>query len=370
MSKAYGIEFLRNRGRKAGEKIPVMEHYRGLSREAVKALTGTDPLLETDRMNETYLQLGELLDVDLNWGVGLPVPEKDETHDWSDGQSVKTSREGHPVVQWGIFHVTAQDDGRHFLHIPLPKDIDEALEFDPLKYFPKTVDEYVEEFQAEYQQMLDSTSEVTYPIPHHYTTCFHWPLAIFGFELLCEAGMEQEDFHCLMERFAEVSRRITTAWSRVEGLEGLILHDDLTMTAGPIFHPDWYHKHVFPFYPDIFAPLKEKGIPIIFTSDGNCSKFVDDIIAAGADGLNFEYLVDLETLANRHPDKILVGNINNATIAEGPKDKITREVEHCLLVGKEVPGFVVNVGGGLTHQIPIDNLRYYIDLRKKLCHSL
>ncbi|MGC9451861.1 MAG: hypothetical protein ACP5I4_10475 [Oceanipulchritudo sp.] len=73
---------------------------------------------------------------------------------------MKQSREGHPVVQWGIFHVVAQEDGRHFLHVPLPKDIDETLEFEPLKYFPKTVDEYGAEFRASYQRMLDYTGFV------------------------------------------------------------------------------------------------------------------------------------------------------------------------------------------------------------------
>jgi hypothetical protein len=367
MSKTYGIEFLRNRGRKPGAKIPSMEHFRGLSRETVKHLTGRDPLIDKDHITEIYQQLGWVLDIDLNWGEGFPIPT-DETHDWSDGQSVKQSREGHPVVQWGIFHVVAQEDGRHFLHVPLPKDLDEALEFDPLKYFPKTVDEYEAEFRASYTQMLASTGDVAYPIPHHYTTCFHWPLAIFGFELLCEAGMEEDDFHALMERFAEISIRITTAWSRVEGLEGFILHDDLTMTSGPIFQPDWYRKHIFPFYPKIFAPLKKKNIPIIFTSDGNCSTFVDDVFAAGADGLNFEYLVDLETVANKHPDKILIGNFNNAAIAAGPSEKIEKEVRRCIEAGRQVPGFVANVGGGLTHQIPVSNLECYLNLRQQLCH--
>jgi uroporphyrinogen-III decarboxylase len=229
------------------------------------------------------------------------------------------------------------------------------------------VDDYTAEFSTAYQRMLDSTGDVAYPIPHHYTTCFHWPLAIFGFELLCEAGMEEDDFHALMERFAEISLRITTAWSRVPGLEGFILHDDLTMTSGPIFHPDWYRKHVFPFYPQIFAPLKEKGIPIIFTSDGNCSCFIDDVFAAGADGFNFEHLVDLETVANKHPDKILVGNFSNAIIAAGPTAAIEQEVRRCIEVGRSVPGFVANVGGGLTHQIPVDHLKAYLDLRKQLC---
>lgn len=368
MSKTYGIEFLRNRGRTADGKIPVMEHFRALSRNAVQQLTGSDPLLANGQINAIYRKLGEVLDVDLNWGEGFPVPE-DETHDWSDGQSVKRSRDGHPVVQWGIFHVVAQEDGRHFLHIPLPEDLDEALQFDPLNYFPKTVEDYTAEFRSAYQRMLDSTGDVAYPIPHHYTTCFHWPLAIFGFELLCEAGMEEEDFHCLMERFAEISCRITTAWSRVAGLEGFILHDDLTMTSGPIFHPEWYRKHVFPFYPKIFAPLKEKGIPIIFTSDGNCSDFIDDVFAAGADGFNFEHLVDLEAVASKHPDKILIGNFSNAIIAQGPTAAIEREVSRCIDVGRRVPGFVANVGGGLTHQIPVENLKAYLSLRKQGCRA-
>lgn len=367
MSKAYALEFLKH-GRRP-DRIPVMEHFSGLSREVVKVVTGHDPILNKENITGIYQDLGRFLEVDTNWGGGYPTPST-ETHDWSDGETVKTSREGHPVVQWGIFHVTAQEDGRHFLHVPVPGSVDEALEFNPLTYFPKTVEAYREQFQKEYDAMLRTTGDVAYPIPHHYTTAFHWPLAILGFELLCEVGMEEDAFHSLMERFAEISRRITTAWSQVEGLEAIILHDDLTMSSGPVFRPGWYREHIFPFYPDIFKPLKEKGIPIIFTSDGNCTCFLDDIFNAGADGLNFEYLVDMEHIVERHGDKILVGNISSDTIAHGSEERITREVTRCIRIGSRAPGFMVNVGGGLTHDIPMQNLEYYVSLRKRLCREL
>ena len=217
--------------------------------------------------------------------------------------------------------------------------------------------------------MLASTGETCYPLPHHYTTAFHWPLAIFGFELLCEAGMEEERFAQLMERFAEISRRITTAWSQVEGLKGFILHDDLTMTGGPIFPPAWYRRHIFPHYRSIFAPLQRAGIPIIFTSDGNCSEFVSDIFSAGADGLNFESLVDLERLVKDYPDKILIGNLSSAVLANGPLERIDREVRTCLEIGSRAPRFVVNVGGGLTHTMPVEHLEFYLNLRKQLCRT-
>jgi uroporphyrinogen-III decarboxylase len=194
-------------------------------------------------------------------------------------------------------------------------------------------------------------------------------LAIFGFELLCEAGMEEERFHQLMERFAQVSLRITTAWSQVPGLHGFILHDDLTMTSGPLFAPSWYREHIFCHYPAIFAPLRRAGVPIIFTSDGNCTAFVDDIFASGADGLNFEYLVDLETLIARHGDKILIGNINSAVISQGSEEQITNVTRQCIAIGAKAPRFVVNLGGGITHDMSPAAIDSYLKVRNGLCRT-
>ncbi len=332
MSRELGLAVLRPDY--SGRPIPVMEHCRGASREVIRHFSGIDPLREPERLNEAFVGLAQALEIDLVWGGGLPGQPRDpnapevralggeEVFDWDDGQRVKSTGEGQAVVQWGIFGATHQEDGRHFVHVPKPAGVSAALDFDPLQWFPKTVEEYQREFTREYELALRSCGDACVPLPHHYTTCFHWPLAIFGFELLCEAGMEEKPFHKLMERFAEVSRRISTAWSRVAGLRGFILHDDLTMTSGPLFAPRWYREHIFCHYPGIFAPLREGKVPIIFTSDGNCTEFVDDIFAAGADGLNFEYLVDLERLVERHPDRILIGNINSGTIAHGSAQQI------------------------------------------------
>ena len=364
MSLALALELLQPNCRP--ERIPVMEHFFGCSREAVTHFTGFDPLAPgSPGISEIYRKLAETLEMDFVWG-GVPADES-ETHDWSDGETVKITRAGHRAVQWGIFHVVAQEDGRHFLHVPKPASVDEALQFDPLKYFPETEDEYTSLFQAEHDKQRARAGDSCYPIPNHYTTAFHWPLAIFGFELLCEAGLEEEDFHALMERFAEISLRITTAWSRVRGLKGFICHDDLTMTSGPIFSPDWYRRHIFPHYPRLFAPLKQAGIPVIMTSDGDCSCFVDDIFAAGADGLNFEYTVSLRDLVERYGDKILIGNLCSDTIARGPIEKIEAEVRKCIDVGRHAPRFVINIGGGLTHDMSIEHLEAYLKIRSRLC---
>ncbi len=367
MSLEKGLSLLRGQTRHG--RLPVMEHLSGISCEAITYLTQINPVKERHRVNEAFLRLAEIFDVDLLWGGGLPDSTRD-IFDWADGQTVKQNAQGLDVVQWGIFGAAHQEDGRHFTHVPKPKNVDAALAFEPSTYFPKTVEQYREQFTADYQRMRQSCGKTCLPIPHHYTTAFHWPLAIFGFELLCEAGLEEDRFDQLMERFVEISTRITTAWSQVPDVEGFILHDDLAMTGGPIFAPDWYRQHIFKHYPRIFEPLKQAGIPIIFTSDGNINAFVDDIFAAGADGLNFEYMVNLSYLVENYPEKILIGNMNSHIIAAGPLERITDEVNRCLSIGAQASHFVVNIGGQITHDIPIDHLEHYLKVRKQLSEQL
>jgi len=367
VSKSKGQHLLR--GQNNSRRLPVMEHLSAISCEAIEHFTYINPIAQPQRLNEAFVKLAEVFEVDLLWGGGLPNVGR-EIFDWADGQTVKRNSQGQEQVQWGIFGAAHQEDGRHFTHIPKPQSVDEALAFDPAPYFPKTVEEYRVEFTKSYQRMLDSCAESCLPIPHHYTTAFHWPLAIFGFEMLCEVGMEADRFDALMERFVDISIRITNAWSQVPGVEGFILHDDLAMTGGPIFAPDWYRKHIFTHYPSIFAPLKAAGIPIIFTSDGNINAFLDDIFTAGADGLNFEYMVDLEYLVNNYPNKILIGNMNSHILAAGPLERITDEVHRCLKVGVRAPQFVLNVGGQITHDISTAHLEHYLQVRKQLSREL
>lgn len=168
-----------------GQRIAVMEHPRGLSRQAIEHFSGIDPLREPQRLNEAFRRIAEVFEIDLLWGDGLPTNAAlsdtpsalgyEEIFDWDDGQTIKKTRDGLEVVQWGIFGAVHQEDGRHFVHVPKPQGVDEALAFEPLKYFPKTVEQYRADFARQYEQMLQSVGEIAYPLPHHYTTCFHWP---------------------------------------------------------------------------------------------------------------------------------------------------------------------------------------------------
>lgn len=367
MSKALGLAVLDPAY--DGQRVPVMEHPAGIGRDAIVAFSGIDPVAEPARVGEAFDGVVDAFEIDLLWGGPPPGPEAaSRVIDWT-GRDSFIDEQGYEHAQWGVFSASHAEDGRHYHHIPKPGSIDDALDFDPAPYFPETVDELTQQYQARHDANLARCGELCYAMPHWYTTAFHFPLSIFGFELLCMAGLEEDRFARLMDRFVAISERVTTAWSRVEGLRGFICHDDLTMSSGPLFRPEWYRRHIFPHYPRIFAPLIDAGVPILFTSDGDCSEFVDDIFEAGADGLNFEYLVDLEPLVERHSDRLLVGNLPSQLIADGPVEKIRDEVERTVAVGSRARRFVVNIGGQLTHDIPVEHLRAYLEVRRAACRS-
>jgi hypothetical protein len=216
VSKQLGTELLRPDYR--GSRIPVMEHLWGLSRQAIRHFTGIDPVVKRSLVNEAFRRLAEVFEVDLIWGGGLPGPDS-EVFNWDDGETVKRDRAGKEVVQWGIFGAAHQEDGRHFTHIPQPANVDEALAFEPLKYFPDSIEQHRQRFLRQYAVMQESTGDTALPVPHHYTTCFHWLLAILGFELLCEAGKGARRFVATAAVSSSVTVCFVCCFDRWGGVE-------------------------------------------------------------------------------------------------------------------------------------------------------
>ena len=143
-------------------RIPVMEHIWGLSRKAIKHFSGIDLLLQPERINEAFRCVSRVFEIDLLWGGGLPTGCPDLL-DWDNGLATQLDRSGKPVIQWGVFSTARQEDGRHFLHIPKPESPQAALALDPLELFPKTTDEYEQEFRQAYLHMLESCGDDCWP---------------------------------------------------------------------------------------------------------------------------------------------------------------------------------------------------------------
>jgi uroporphyrinogen-III decarboxylase len=147
----------------------------------------------------------------------------------------------------------------------------------------------------------------------------------------------------------------------------MMVHDDMVWTSGPFTSPEWYRKNIFPKIKKLIAPVKEAGKKIIFTSDGTYTEFFDDVVDCGADMLVMEPTSDMELFAKKYGKTHgFVGNADCRILLDGSKEDIHREVERCMNIGRDCPGFIMAVGNHIPPNTPVDNALYYNEIYEKM----
>ena len=97
------------------------------------------------------------------------------------------------------------------------------------------------------------------------------------------------------------------------GIEAGFLGDDIAFKSGPLLSPVWMREHYFPRLARTIAAAHARGIKVLFHSDGNLNPILDDLVAAGIDGLNpVEILagMDVGEIHRRHPHLFMAGGID------------------------------------------------------------
>lgn len=97
------------------------------------------------------------------------------------------------------------------------------------------------------------------------------------------------------------------------GIEAGFLADDIAFKSGPLLSPVWMREHYFPRLARTIAAAHARGLKVLFHSDGNLNPILDDLVAAGIDGLNpIEVLagMDVGEIHRRHPRLFMAGGID------------------------------------------------------------
>lgn len=247
------------------------------------------------------------------------------------------------------------------------QDPEEVLNFDPWEaYGTKNKEELKRRFEQDYKDQMESFSSAL-RMTGIYVTLVSGLIEIFGWEmLLLAAGTDLVRFGELANRYASWMQQYFDALAEAN-VPLVMVHDDLVWTAGPFIHPDWYRKYVFPHYHKFFEPLVASGKKIAFTSDGNYTMFLDDIVAAGADGFCFEPSTDMGWFAEKYgKTHFFIGNADTRVLLLGDKPQIRSEVERCMSIGKDYPGFFMAVGNHIPPNTPVENAMYYNEVYETL----
>jgi len=304
----------------------------------VQAVTGKDPR----QFPEAWRQFYEAVGFDFLW-ISNDGPA------WAGRQT-------------NMGHAVFQQDGVDLdrdVHCPFAS-VEEVLDFDPVaEYGLPDIAE-----RADCYERFYSRGQAEYPNQVHpggyYKTIFSACIHSFGWDMFLSAAATDPDrFDRVLEGFFRITKANVQAWARTSA-PVFICHDDIVWTSGPVFHPHWYRRYVFPRYRKLWEPLKEAGKIILFCSDGDFTQFVDDIAEAGADGFIFEPLTSLEYIVERYGQtKVIVGNADTRILTFGTKDDIRREVQRCMDIGKPCPGFIMAVGNHIPANTPVDSALWY-----------
>lgn len=247
------------------------------------------------------------------------------------------------------------------------KTPEDVLNFDPLEaYGQKDKKELTRRFENDYKIACEQNSDAV-NMTGIYITCISGLIEMFGWDMMLMAmGTDPEKFGELTNRYAQWIQQYFDALAEAD-LPIVMIHDDITWTSGPFTNPDWYRKYVFPNYKKYFDPLIQAGKKIIFTSDGTYTMFVDDIAETGVHGFVMEPTTDMAYIAEKYgKTHVFIGNADTRILLYGTKEQIRAEVQRCMAIGKNCPGFFMAVGNHIPPNIPVENAIYYNEVYEEL----
>lgn len=200
-----------------------------------------------------------------------------------------------------------------------------------------------------------------------YVTLISGLIDLFGWEmLLLAAGTDRVAFGELADRYADYTLPYFEALAASD-VPVVMVHDDIVWSSGPFMAPQWYRDYLFPNYKRYFDPLLQAGKKIIFTSDGNFTLFIDDLVDTGVHGFVLEPMTDMAYIAEKYGrSHSFIGNADTRILLNGSQAEIRAEVERCMAIGKDCPGYFIAVGNHIPANTPVENVLYYMQVYEEL----
>ncbi len=314
------------------------DHY-GL----VRAVTGLDPLTHPEAWRRFY----DAWELDLLWHTN------DGPVDWA--QRGRVTDMGHAeFMEGGI-------DRRDTVTCPFT-EVEQVWDFDAVEeYGLPDMDELVAYYEQIWREGQARNPNQVFT-GGYYKTIVSGAIEAFGWDMLLLAAADRKRFEKVLDGFFQLTLHHARAWAKTS-IEVYIQHDDMVWSEGAFIRPEFYRSVIFPRYAKLWRELRDAGKIVLFCSDGDFTEFIDDIVAAGADGLIFEPMTSLEYAVEKYgQSKVIVSSqVDCRTLTFGKPEDIKREIDDTLRLAMKCPGFIFAVGNHLPSNIPLDNALYYMD---------
>jgi len=115
----------------------------------------------------------------------------------------------------------------------------------------------------------------------------------------------------------------------------------------------------FPYLARIAEAVRPLGVPLIFFSTGT-SSHIGPMSRLGYDVLSIDWRIPMGEARALAPEMAFQGNLDS-TLLLGSKETLLARTRTLLEAGSRHPGYIFNLGHGLTPQTPPENVKAVVD---------
>jgi uroporphyrinogen decarboxylase len=183
---------------------------------------------------------------------------------------------------------------------------------------------------------------------------------LMGLEVFCAAIKRDPDLVArIYERVGAAQYRILDIVTDFDCVAGVRFADDLAYAEGLMVSPAHLRAHFFPWFKACIELVHKKGKVFLFHTDGDVRLVLEDIIAAGADGLHpiEPKAMDIVELKRTVGSRItLCGNIDlGYTLTRGTPAEVDAEVKERIRRVAPGGGYVLGSANSVPEYVPLEN---------------
>jgi uroporphyrinogen decarboxylase len=148
-------------------------------------------------------------------------------------------------------------------------------------------------------------------------------------------------------------------------IDGGWIWGDIAYGKGTLFSPRMYREMLWPYHKRLVGFFTQRGLPVIYHSDGDVRPVIDLLIEAGISclqPLEAKAGMDILQLKQRYGGRLaFMGNVNFETIALGD-DQARREISTKVGLGKVGGGYIYHSDHSVPPTVSLAEYRRVLDL--------